>query len=102
MQKGTLKDLSSIIIRNISILITINEDKRSYEVFNDRNQNMKRDEISIFITTSMKINLNNAIAKKKSASKRTAKVQNDNKNFLIRNDFSVAFKVSIFARSDTF
>ena len=64
MQKGTLKDLSSIIIRNISILITINEDKRSYEVFNDRNQNMKRDEISIFITTSMKINLNNAIAKK--------------------------------------
>ena len=49
----------------------------------------------------MKINLYNAIAKK-SASKRTAKVQNDNKNFLIRNDFSVAFKVSIFARSDTF
>ena len=40
--------------------------------------------------------------KKKSASKRTGKVQNDNKNFLIRNDFSVAFKVSIFARSDTF
>ena len=39
---------------------------------------------------------------KKSASKRTGKVQNDNKNFLIRNDFSVAFKVSIFARSDTF
>ena len=101
MQKGTLKDLSSIIIRNISILITINEDKRSYEVFNDRNQNMKRDEISIFITTSMKMNLYNAIAKK-SASKRTAKVQNNNKNFLIRNDFSVAFKVSIFARSDTF
>ena len=64
MQKGTLKDLSSIIIRNISILITINEDKRSYEVFNDRNQNMKRDEISIFITTSMKMNLYNAIAKK--------------------------------------
>ena len=63
MQKGTLKDLSSIIIRNISILITINEDKRSYEVFNDRNQNMKRDEISIFITTSMKMNLYNAIAK---------------------------------------
>ena len=41
-------------------------------------------------------------SQKKSASKRTAKVQNDNKNFLIRNDFSVAFKVSIFARSDTF
>ena len=60
----SFKDLSSIIILNISILITINEDKRSYEVFNDRNQNMKRDEISIFITTSMKINLNNAIAKK--------------------------------------
>ena len=101
MQKGTLKDLSSIIIRNISILITINEDKRSYEVFDDRNQNMKRDEISIFITTSSKINLYNAIAKKY-ISKRTAKVQNDNKNFLIRNDFSSAFKVSIFARSDTF
>ena len=81
MQKGTLKDLSSIIIRNISILITINEDKRSYEVFNDRNQNMKRDEISIFITTSMKMNLYNAIAKKNLLLREQAKCKMITKTF---------------------